>query len=832
MPLFVRPPSAFFFLAALSLLLAPFARAQSSGVVVNEILYDPGASDEFIELYNRSDEAIDLSTLRFSDSRRNPVSITEEETPLEPGAYAVLVRDGEAFASAFPDVDFIEPPSWPQLNNSGDTVVLYDADGEVVEEVAYEGGLDEVSLERIDPDGPSNAEVNFAASTAPEGATPGAQNSVFAVDETPPTLDAVAVSESGTALTATFSEALDPASVSAERFALRPGSAPAITAAAPDPDDAARVQITLSAALAPGTYTLAAEGLRDLRGNTLDEESTQSFSFVGEADAPDPRDVVINEIAYAPPETDGEFVELLNRSEKTFDLSQFAFADERGEAVPVTDAPTRLAPGEYAVLVRDAEVFAQRFPGVEAVEVSSWPALNNEGDRPALLFEGELIDAVPYTSGWGGGGGATLERIDPDGPSQSASNFGSSTAPEGGTPGEENSIFAPDAAGPRPVFAEEVAPSTAEVFFSEPLDPASVDASDFTLDGRTPSTATLFENGTGVRLVFADALSGAQLQVSGLRDLTGNALEDAAVPLAYVAAPGELVVNEIMYDPLADDFDNRPNQPEYFELLNTTERALTLSGFFWTDVPDEEGEADTLFFDAARAGVAPGGYAVVHATPDDGPLAEAFPEINFSDPQTTLVPIGRATLSLINSGDLIEVHRADGATLDSVRYDPDWHLEGLEDPTGTSLERIVPGGPSNDPSNWTSSAAPGGGTPGRPNAAALPPEAPPSDAGIAVEPSPFSPDGDGMEDVTAIAYTLSEPASVARVRIYDSYGRQVYENEAELVGRTGQIPWRGVSSDGERLRIGVYVVLFEALDADGGAVERFKAPVVLARPLD
>jgi hypothetical protein len=34
------------------------------------------------------------------------------------------------------------------------------------------------------------------------------------------------------------------------------------------------------------------------------------------------------------------------------------------------------------------------------------------------------------------------------------------------------------------------------------------------------------------------------------------------------------------------------------------------------------------------------------------------------------------------------------------------------------------------------------------------------------------------------------------------------------------------------LRIGLYVVLFEALDADGGEVARFKEPVVLARPLD
>jgi flagellar hook assembly protein FlgD len=101
-----------------------------------------------------------------------------------------------------------------------------------------------------------------------------------------------------------------------------------------------------------------------------------------------------------------------------------------------------------------------------------------------------------------------------------------------------------------------------------------------------------------------------------------------------------------------------------------------------------------------------------------------------------------------------------------------------------------------------------------------------------VVPSPFSPDGDGIDDVAFLRYTLDAAVSLARVRIYDASGREVYEHEAELAGRDGQLAWDGRSSSGERLRIGIYVVLFEALDADGGAVEVFKEPVVLARPLE
>jgi hypothetical protein len=52
------------------------------------------------------------------------------------------------------------------------------------------------------------------------------------------------------------------------------------------------------------------------------------------------------------------------------------------------------------------------------------------------------------------------------------------------------------------------------------------------------------------------------------------------------------------------------------------------------------------------------------------------------------------------------------------------------------------------------------------------------------------------------------------------------------VGRTGSLVWDGRGDDGARLRIGIYVILFEAVRAEGGTVARFKEPVVLARPLD
>ena len=72
------------------------------------------------------------------------------------------------------------------------------------------------------------------------------------------------------------------------------------------------------------------------------------------------------------------------------------------------------------------------------------------------------IDAVPYQPGWGGAD-ASLERRDPLGPSDRASNFGTSTA--GATPGAQNTLFAPDQSAPTVASAEALDAQSVVVVF-------------------------------------------------------------------------------------------------------------------------------------------------------------------------------------------------------------------------------------------------------------------------------------------------------------------------------------------------------------------------------
>ncbi len=550
--------------------------------------------------------------------------------------------------------------------------------------------------------------------------------------------------------------------------------------------------------------------------------------------APAPDDIVVNEIMYAPSPAANEFIELLNRSERPVNLSTLEYADENRDFAPMTSADTMLAPGAHIVLARDSAAFASAFPAVDHLAPAGWDALNNSGDTVLLRHapSGTVLDSVPYTPAWGGDEGRSLERIDPAGPSTTPSNFASATADAGATPGRRNSRYNPDETPPMPVFAEQTGTTTVAVTLSEPVRPRSVTPDAFHLESTTV-TSTALARDTVAMLSLTAPPQGTTVRVTNLQDRVGNALNAAPLPLAHRPDTGDVVLNEIMYAPRRDDFDNRPNQVEYVELLNRTDRPLTLNGLHLTDRPNEQGIADTLRVGRKRM-LRPQGFGVVAAAPNGttapsaSPLAAAFPDAPLAADSVAYLPVDAARLGLTNSGERVRVHRADGTPVAGVVYDPDWHAEGLDEPKGTALARISASGSANAPDNWTSSTAPAGGTPGQPNDASLSAPDDASSPTVTVSPSPFSIQRDGG---TRIRYALDGTPNLVRARIYDARGRKVRTLEkARLTNATGELVWNGRDDAGDRVRVGVYVVLFEAVRPDDGTAMTKKAHVVVAEP--
>ena len=167
-----------------------------------------------------------------------------------------------------------------------------------------------------------------------------------------------------------------------------------------------------------------------------------------------PGEIVINELLPAPWEGGTEYIELYNRSGETRSLAGLALATRRtdgslGTHYPLTSIQTPLEADGYALL-------SKQLSGVEEFYHIASPQALHELKLPILannqaclvlfrIADEQIIDEVCYSSKWHDKAikdqkGVALERINPDGPSQEASNWQSAAATAGfGTPGYRNS---------------------------------------------------------------------------------------------------------------------------------------------------------------------------------------------------------------------------------------------------------------------------------------------------------------------------------------------------------------------------------------------------------
>jgi hypothetical protein len=193
----------FIFICSL-LATAVFAQAiPARPVVINEILFDPkpGGGD-YIEIYNRSDSAIDISTLALTNRNSSGQygvlkKLSDTTRHLLPNAYVVFIEDAADLALRYfvktPDA-VIEVASLPSYPNAEGTVVLADTTKTVIDEVRYNedwhfellADAEGVALERINPDGRSNDKNNWRSASSDAGyGTPGYQNSQYKLFQNP-----------------------------------------------------------------------------------------------------------------------------------------------------------------------------------------------------------------------------------------------------------------------------------------------------------------------------------------------------------------------------------------------------------------------------------------------------------------------------------------------------------------------------------------------------------------------------------------------------------------------------------------------------------------------
>lgn len=626
------------------------------------------------------------------------------------------------------------------------------------------------------------------------------------LDVSPPILSLVTPT-SATTVDVLFNEAVEQ--ISAEtitNYGINSGIS--VLSALRDGSNPALVHLTINPSLSNGsTYVLSTVGILDYSANNSGVQNI-NFTYLV-AEVPVAGDVVINEFMADPSPPvflpDAEYIEVYNRSNKVFNLADWKIWDDASSG---TIASAWLLPGSYVILATSSTYTMY----LNGVSVSSFPSLNNAGDAIVLKSDlGVILDSIYYSDAWyqdpsKADGGYSLERINPESPCTGEQDWKASNDIDGGSPGEVNSVFdsTPDGTPPQLVSLFAMPPNLLQITFNEGMDSSSLALTNPMINPVLTIQSQLV-NGTyplAMQLEFIENLLPSQtyqITLPGVADCWGNTTDlSGTFVLPDVGADGDLVINEILFNPLTGGSD-------FVELYNRSEKVIDLFNWKLANY-DDGGPGNEKIFTDHRL-IYPDDYLVLSA--DSTHLLQTYPSaVSGKFVQFTLPSYNN------DSGTVYLLQ--DNTIRDAVSYTEEWHFALLDDPKGKSLERINPD-LGNDKNNWhTAAEAIGFATPGLLNSQyheAI------TQGSLNYTSDVISPDNDGFEDVLLVSYELEQNGLVGSFTIYNDRGQKIADVlKSEMLSQTGSFSWDGIRTDGTKASIGVYVGVFEVFSVDGAIV--------------
>ena len=263
--------------------------------------------------------------------------------------------------------------------------------------------------------------------------------------------------------------------------------------------------------------------------------------------------------------------------------------------------------------------------------------------------------------------------------------------------------FVPDVTPPAITSVVAISNNSADVLFTEAVELlSSQQAANYAVNNGIgfPNSATRDAiNLALVHLVFTSTFpnrTALQLTVNGVRDFSGNTLNNGSANFAFfTAAQYDVVIDELMADPTP--LVGLPNV-EWIELKNTTAFNINLRGWRISDASSQSGPMPAYILKADS-------FVMVASASAAASLAAFGPVISVS-----------SFPSLDNAGDLLTLYSNTNATVHHVAYKDSWYQNELKKDGGWTLEMIDTKNPCAGISNWRASTNPIGGTPAKVNA--------------------------------------------------------------------------------------------------------------------
>ena len=436
---------------------------QSFDVLINEIMADPVPSKglpecEYLELYNRSLFPVNLN--RWTLQTGNKEQYLPDTTIASQQYLIITVASNASLMTKYGKVLALNTLSLP---NEGCLLVLKNQNSQIIHALDFKsdwhddaskknGGW---SLEMIDPLNPCGEAANYRSSVDAKGGTPGVVNSVKSLlpDKSFPQLLSIFPSDS-MHLLINFSETLDTLLMSnTTNYTLEPGPVKPKNVFGKGPLYHSCILELANPILKKTIYTLTVNNnIMDCVGNQLKIPTQLQFGL------PLPlknRGIIINEIMFDPGPDKEEFIEIYNRSLEIYDLNKLFLNVENSTSsgqkptIRISEEGLLIMPGEYRVLTKNKNLLSKQYPLLPMaliIETYGFQALSNDGGTITLSDStGTVIDKASFSQAMHFQmlrltAGVSLERIDPDTPSDKKENWQSAAETAGfSTPGKINS---------------------------------------------------------------------------------------------------------------------------------------------------------------------------------------------------------------------------------------------------------------------------------------------------------------------------------------------------------------------------------------------------------
>lgn len=247
--------------------------------------------------------------------------------------------------------------------------------------------------------------------------------------------------ETNTNIKLVFDEAILESSVTASNFSIHPGLLQPLDFILDN-----NVLTLIFDALPEGApFELNIAGISDLNGNVVESLTLKDLLYAG---PPAKGELLINEILFNPKGNGSDYVEIYNNTNKYLDVSNVEIHNLDNGQSNIIGQDLIIFPHEIVAFSEDnLETTASYNPPDTAVILQSQlPSFNNDKGNVSLIFQGNVLDSFDYTEELhnpviNDPDGVSLERINPDIDSNTASNWTSAASTSNyGTPGYGNTF--------------------------------------------------------------------------------------------------------------------------------------------------------------------------------------------------------------------------------------------------------------------------------------------------------------------------------------------------------------------------------------------------------